>query len=98
MQELLYDDPTTNNAQSYSGFEQINISPNSPISSAQYQIKQYASAVTISGLEELQNEGKERIIDLLSGRMKIAEAVLRNRISADIYSDGKHKCAVPTIH
>ena len=68
--------------------EQINISPDSPISAAQYQFKQYASSVTISGLEEIQNEGKERIIDLLSGRMKVAEGRLRNRISADIFGDG----------
>src|SRR5271169_2033483 len=52
-EEIMYNDTTTNNTNSYSGYEILNISPNSPISSPQYNIAQYASAVTISGLEEL---------------------------------------------
>lgn len=84
----MYNDPTTNNTNSYSGYEVINVGQNSPISSAQFSITQYASAVTISGLETLQNAGKEEIIDLLDGRMEVAEAQLANRIGGDIYLDG----------
>jgi hypothetical protein len=36
----------------------------------------------------IQNTGKEAIIDLLDGRMNVAEAQLANRISGDIYLDG----------
>jgi hypothetical protein len=36
----------------------------------------------------IQNSGKEAIIDLLDGRMQVAEAQLANRISQDIYLDG----------
>lgn len=36
----------------------------------------------------IQNSGKEAIIDLLDGRMNVAEAQLANRISGDIYLDG----------
>lgn len=68
--------------------EVLNIAPNSPISAAQYSITQYASAVSMSGLEMLQNSSKEQIIDLLEGRMKVAEAQLMNRISGDLYGDG----------
>lgn len=50
--------------------------------------KQYAGAITISGLEMLQNSSKEQMIDLLEGRMKVAEAQLQNRIDYDIYQDG----------
>jgi len=88
LEEIMYNDTTTNNTNSYSGYELLNISPNSPISAAQFAITQYASAVTISGLEMLQNSGKEAIIDLLEGRMKVAEAQLMNRIAGDIYLDG----------
>jgi hypothetical protein len=88
MEEIMYNDSTTANVNSYSGFETINIQPNSPISSAQFNIAQYAAAVTISGLEQLQNSGKEQIIDMLEGRIRIAEAQLANRISNDIYLDG----------
>ena len=88
LEEIMYSDSNYNNTNSYSGYEILNISPNSPISAAQFNIQQYASAVTISGLEMLQNSGEEAIIDLLDGRMKVAEAQLNNRIASDIYLDG----------
>jgi hypothetical protein len=88
LQEIMYNDSTVANVNSYSGFELINIQPNSPISAAQFTIQQYAAAVTMSGLEMLQNSGKEAIIDLMEGRMQVAEAQLMNRISNDIYLDG----------
>jgi hypothetical protein len=88
LQEIMYTDSTTNNTNSYSGYEVLNVSQNSPISSAQFSITQYAAAVSISGLEMIQNSGKEAIIDLLDGRMMVAEAQLANRIGGDIYKDG----------
>ena len=88
LEEIMYNDTSTNNTNSYSGFETLNISPNSPISAAQFSIAQYASAVTISGLEMLQNSSKEAIIDLLEGRVQVAEAQLMNRIQGDIYLNG----------
>jgi hypothetical protein len=88
LQEIMYNDTSTNNTNSYSGYEVINVGQNSPISAAQFSITQYASAVTISGLEMLQNSGKEAIIDLLDGRMAVAEAQIANRIGGDIYLDG----------
>ena len=88
LEEIMYDDTTTNNANSYSGYEVLNIAPDSPISAAQYKIAQYADAVTMSGLEMLQNSSKEAIIDLLDGRMQVSEARLLNRISGDLYGDG----------
>lgn len=88
LEEIMYNDPSTNNANSYSGYEVIDIAPDSPISAAQYSITQYADAVTMSGLEMLQNASKEAIIDLLDGRMQVSEARLLNRIASDIYGDG----------
>src|SRR5689334_20006762 len=88
LEELMYVDSSMINANSYSGYEILNISPNSPISAAQYDIKQYAGAVSISGLEQLQNSGKEAIIDLLEGRHRVAEAELMNRMDLDTYLDG----------
>jgi hypothetical protein len=88
LQEIMYNDTTTTNAGSYSGYDVVNIAPNSPISAAQFDLKQYAAAVTISGLETLQNAGKEAIIDLLESRIQIAEKQLLNKLSADLYGDG----------
>ncbi len=88
LQEIAYTDATTINANSYSGYEILNITPNSPISSAQYPITQYAAAVTMSGLEMLQNSSKEAIIDLMEGRVSVAEGQLQNRMDYDLYQDG----------
>lgn len=88
LQELAYLDSSTRNAGSYSGYDIIDITPNSPISAAQFDMKQYAAAVSVSGLEMLQNAGKERIIDLVEGRIMVAEANLMDRISAGLYSNG----------
>lgn len=88
LEEIAYIDASMINANSYSGYEILNITPNSPISAAQFSITQYAGAVTISGLEMLQNAGKQAIIDLLEGRMKVAEAQLQNRMDYDCYQDG----------
>ena len=88
LQEISYTDSTTINANSYSGYEVLNIAPNSPISAAQFDFKQYAAAVTMSGLEMLQNSGKEALIDLLESRIAIAEGQLPNRIDYDLYQDG----------
>ena len=88
LEEIMYSDSTTLNANSYSGYEVLNIMPNSPISAAQFSICQYAGAITMSGLEMLQNAGEQAIIDLMEGRFKVAEAQLANRMDYDLYQDG----------
>ena len=57
-------------------------------SAAQYPIAQAAVAVSISGLEMLQNAGKEKMIDLLESRIGNAERTMQNNISNDCYSNG----------
>lgn len=76
------------NAGFYSGYDVLPIQPQDVISAAQFDIKQAACPVVISGLEQLQNAGPEQMIDLLSSRMEVAEATMRNLISGGIYSDG----------
>lgn len=86
LQELSFQDNAT--AMYYSGSEVLNINPADVISAAQFNIKQAACAVTITGLEELQNAGEEQIIDLLDARMEVAESSMENLISSGVYSDG----------
>ena len=88
IEEVMYTDASSINVNSYSGYEALNIGVNSPISAAQFSITQYAGAVTMSGLEMLQNNSKEKIIDLLEGRIKVQEAQVMNRIDYDLYQDG----------
>src|SRR5438067_10001586 len=71
LQEIMYIDSSTINVNSYSGYEVLNITPNSPISAAQFSFTQYAGAISISGLEVLQNSGKEALIDMLEGRHSV---------------------------
>lgn len=86
LQELSFSSNT--NAMYYSGYETLNIAPQDVISASQWDIKQAACAVTVSGLEMIQNSGKEQVIDLIDARMEVAEASLMNLISTGVYSDG----------
>lgn len=86
LQELSFQANGT--AMYYSGAEVLDISPADVISSAQFPIKQAAVAVTINGLEILQNSGEEQIIDLFDARLDVAEASIENLIATGIYSDG----------
>lgn len=72
----------------YSGYEPLNITPSDVMTAAEFPIRQSAVAVSISGLEMLQNNGAERVIDLLESRIGNAERTFMNSLSADIYSDG----------
>jgi hypothetical protein len=45
-------------------------------------------AISISGLEQLQNSGPEQMIDLLESRIVNAEKTMQNNLSSDLYSDG----------
>lgn len=72
----------------YSGYENLNIAPSDTFSGAEFDYAQAAVAVTISGLERLQNSGEEEIINLLESRIENAEKTLTNNISLDCYSDG----------
>lgn len=86
LQELSFAQNAT--AKYYSGAEVLDISPADVISAAQFTIKQAAVAVTINGLEMLQNAGEEQIIDLFDARMDVAESSIENLIANGIYSDG----------
>lgn len=86
VQELNYANNQT--FQWYSGYQVLNISPSQVFSAAEFPIRQSAVAVSISGLEELQNSGEEAIIDLLESRIQNAEDTFMNGLSQGIYGDG----------
>jgi hypothetical protein len=72
----------------YSGYDLLPVGVSDVISAAEFTIKQAAVPVVISGLEQLQNSGKEAILDLMEGRLSVAEKSMQNLISDGIYSDG----------
>ena len=86
MQELSFAE--NSNAGWYSGYDLLPVGVADVISAATYNIKQAAVPVIISGLEQLQNSGKEAMIDLLESRLSVAESTMKNLISGGVYSDG----------
>lgn len=86
VQELEYAENGT--YKRYSGYEALNISPSDVFTGAEFNYAQAAVAVSISGLEQLQNSGDNAIIDLLEGRIGNAERTMTNNIALDCYSDG----------
>lgn len=72
----------------YSGYDQLQVAAQDVLSAASFAIKQAAVPVVISGLEKLQNAGKQKIIDLLEKRIGVAEGTMMNRMSEAVYSDG----------
>ncbi len=76
------------NASYYSGYDLLPVAAQDVISAAQFSLKQAAVPVTISGLEKLQNDGREKMIDLMDARLGVAESTLQNIITQGCYSDG----------
>ena len=76
------------NAGFYSGYDLLPVAAADVISAAEFQIKQFAVPVVISGLEQLQNAGREQMIDLMEARINVAESTMANQLSTAIYSDG----------
>lgn len=76
------------NGTAYSGYEVLPIAPQSTLSAAVFPWKQYAVSMTISGLEQRQNMGKNQIINLVEARMKNASSTLSNLVQDGAYSDG----------
>lgn len=87
VEELEYADNGT--VQRYSGAQTLDISPSDIITGAEFDWKQMAVAVFISGLEgSVQNTGENALIKLISARVKNAERSAKNTLASDLYSDG----------
>lgn len=76
------------NFQYYTGREALNVAGQEVLTSAEFPWKQYACGVSISGLEMLQNDGQEQIINMLKARTENAERTIANRMHESAYSDG----------
>lgn len=72
----------------YSGYDLLPVGVSDVISAAEFTIKQAAVPVIISGLEQLQNAGKEAMIDLMESRLSVAESSMANLLTDGVYSDG----------
>lgn len=76
------------NAGWYSGYDLLPVAAQDVLSAAQFDIKQAAVPVTISGLDELKNDGPEQMISLIESRVAVAESTMANLLADGMYSDG----------
>lgn len=86
VQELEYAENST--VMFYSGAETLDVSPGETFTAAEYSYKQMAGNVVITGLEEIQNSGKEAVHNLLKSRIRNLEKSLKNTLASQLYADG----------
>lgn len=76
------------NTNSYSGYDVLGTAAQDVLTTATFPIKQYATVVMFNGLEELENAGKEKIIDVVEARVDNAFHSIENLINQHLYLDG----------
>jgi len=86
VEPLMY--AVNNTVSSYSGYDAIDLTPQDGISAAEYQYKQMAASIAISGIEEAKNRGTEAIIKLLNAKVQQAELSLKSSLNDMLFGDG----------
>lgn len=79
---------TNSTVASYSGYDSLSLTPQSGITAAEYDWKQYAASISISGIEEAKNNGEQEIINLLEAKIMQAEESMREGFNQMFFADG----------
>ena len=78
----------TNGAQGfYNGYDVLDTTPSDPITAAEWNWKQAFSSITISGEEELKNNGDSQVLSLLKAKMKNAEKSLKDLFGQKLFAN-----------
>lgn len=72
----------------YSGYDTISLTPQTGISAAEFEWKQYAASIAISGIEEAKNNGEQEIINLLEAKIMQAEESMREGFNQMFFGNG----------
>jgi hypothetical protein len=86
VEPLIYGQNST--VASYSGYDTIALTAQTGITAAEYEWKQYAASIAISGIEEAKNNGEQEIINLLEAKIMQAEESMREGFNRMFYADG----------
>ena len=86
VEPLIYGQNTT--VGSYSGYDTISLTAQAGISAAEYDWKQYAASIAISGIEEAKNNGEQEIINLLEAKIMQAEESMREGFNQMFFGNG----------
>jgi hypothetical protein len=73
---------------SYSGYDTISLTAQAGISAAEFDWKQYAASIAISGIEEAKNNGEAEIINLLEAKIMQAEESMREGFNQMFFGNG----------
>jgi len=72
----------------YSGTELLSRATKETISEADYAPANAVASITLSGPDLAKNRGRERVLNLLEGKMDNSEATMKNNITKSVYGDG----------
>jgi len=72
----------------YTGTDLLSRALKETISEADYAPANAVASVTLSGPDLAKNRGKERILNLLEGKLDNAQVTMNNNITKAVYSDG----------
>ena len=73
---------------SYSGYDSLALTPQEGITAAEFEWKQFAASISISGIEEAKNNGEQEVINLLEAKIMQAEESMRESFNQMFFADG----------
>jgi hypothetical protein len=86
VEQLIY--AGNNTAGSYSGYDTISLTAQEGISAAEYEWRQFAASIAISGIEEAKNNGEAELLDLLEAKVMQAEETIKEELDQMFFGDG----------
>lgn len=86
LEPLVFAGATT--AGSYAGTDPIPLNDDQPFTDAEYEWKQYAASVMITGIDEAKNAGESAIVNLLEAKMMNTEETVKEQMNQMFYGDG----------
>lgn len=72
----------------YSGYDNVSLTPQEGMTAAEYEWKQYAGSIAISGIEEAKNNGEAEVINLLEAKIMQAEESMREGFNQMFFGNG----------
>lgn len=75
-------------ARSYDGYETLDITPQDGLTAAEYNWKQFAASIAISGIEEAKNNGESAVLNLLKAKVQQAEMTIAEVMDDMFFGDG----------
>ena len=77
----------TSDVSFYSGYDELTVANREVFTDASYDWVQLRASITYSGREKALNSGAERVVDLISAKVKNAEKAMKHKFGIQLYSD-----------